>query len=363
MPLFFIVLLLSYLLGNGYIYYRSWEILALLPVWLRWVSSLLFIFGTCSIFCLLVLQDLPLSKSLAHGWYEMGTSWLVFTLYMVIFLLLTDVLHLCHIPIPHRFLLSLFITCILLGYGYYRYTHPEVNIVSLQINKIVEGKKQLRIALVSDVHLGNGTTKSRLKQYTRIINEQHPDLILLAGDLIDNNIEPVKTERMGEELSEWNASLGIYMVPGNHEYFAGIEKCKQFVCEKTPFVWMQDTTIRLANGIQIIGRDDRTNMRRQTLSSLTGSIDVTSPIILIDHQPYHLEEAEKCGIDLQVSGHTHHGQIWPLSLLTDHLFEVSHGYRQKGKSHFYVSSGLSLWGPPFRIGTTSELVIMDLYFD
>jgi predicted MPP superfamily phosphohydrolase len=86
----------------------------------------------------------------------------------------------------------------------------------------------------------------------------------------------------------------------------------------------------------------------------------TKPTFLLDHQPYHLSETEKAGIDIQFSGHTHHGQIWPITLLTDYLFEQSYGYRLWGKSHIYVSSGLSLWGPPFRIGTNSEFVLFNI---
>lgn len=125
---------------------------------------------------------------------------------------------------------------------------------------------------------------------------------------------------------------------------------------------MEDTTVILPNGIQLIGRDDLTNPRRKQLSALIESINRDKPVFLLDHQPKNLEEAVENGIDLQVSGHTHHGQIWPMNLLTDRLFEVSHGYKQKGNTHVYVSSGLSLWGPPFRIGTRSELVILDLQF-
>ena len=363
MPHFFILLLLSYLLGNGYIYYRSWELLSLLPAGMRWILSIVYICGACSIFCLFLGKNMVMPAAIAHGWYEIGTGWLAFTLYMVALLALADLLHLCHVCIPHRFVLSLFFTSILLSYGYYRYTHPDVNVLPLRIGKPVEGKKQIRVALVSDVHLGNGTTKSRLKRYTDLINEQHPDLILLAGDLIDNDITPVEANKMGEELSRWQAPLGIYMVPGNHEYFSGIRKCRRFVQEETPFVWLQDSTVSLPNGIQVVGRDDRANGKRLTLPQMMTKTDASRPIILLDHQPYHLEDAEDGGVDLQVSGHTHHGQIWPLSLLTDHLFEVSHGYKLKGKSHFYVSSGLSLWGPPFRIGTRSELVILDIQFN
>ena len=354
MPTFFILLLISYLLGNCYIYFRSWEILSQLPIGLRWVISLVYLFGSCSIFCLLAGRYISLPSAVAHGWHELGTGWLVFTLYMVMFLLLADLLRLCQLQIPYRFLLSLIITSILLGYGYYRYIHPDINVLSLRIDKPVEGKKQIKVALVSDVHLGDGTTKTRLKKYVKLINDQQPDLILLAGDLI---------EKMGEELSLWKAPLGTYMVPGNHEYISGIRKSKRFVQEETPFVWLQDSTIQLPNGIQIIGRDDKLNAKRTPLSRLIAGLDTSRPIFLLDHQPLHLEEAENSGVDLQVSGHTHHGQIWPLSLLTDHLFEVSHGYKRKGKSHFYVSSGLSLWGPPFRIGTRSELVILNIQFN
>jgi len=89
------------------------------------------------------------------------------------------------------------------------------------------------------------------------------------------------------------------------------------------------------------------------------NIDKSKPIILLDHQPFDLEKTEAAGIDLQFSGHTHHGQIWPINWVTDYIFEQSHGYRQWGNSHVYVSSGLSLWGPPFRIGTHSEMVIFN----
>ncbi len=334
MPTFFILLLISYLLGNCYIYFRSWEILSQLPIGLRWVISLVYLFGSCSIFCLLAGRYISLPSAVAHGWHELGTGWLVFTLYMVMFLLLADLLRLCQLQIPYSFLLSLIITCILLGYGYYRYIHPDINVLSLRIDKPVEGKKQIKVALVSDVHLGDGTTKARLKKYVKLINDQQPDLILLAGDLIDNNISPVEKEKMGEELSLWKAPLGTYMVPGNHEYISGIRKSKRFVQEETPFVWLQDSTIQLPNGIQIIGRDDKLNAKRTPLSRLIAGLDTSRPIFLLDHQPLHLEEAENSGVDLQVSGHTHLGQIWPLSLLTDHLFEVSHGYKRKREEPF-----------------------------
>jgi predicted MPP superfamily phosphohydrolase len=83
-------------------------------------------------------------------------------------------------------------------------------------------------------------------------------------------------------------------------------------------------------------------------------------IILLDHQPYHLEEAEQNGVDLQLSGHTHRGQIFPINLVTDRVYEKSHGYLRKGNSHIYVTSGIGLWGGKFRIGTQSEYLVMEM---
>ena len=112
--------------------------------------------------------------------------------------------------------------------------------------------------------------------------------------------------------------------------------------------------------MQIIGRDDRSNRSRHSLPTLLKQADRSKPIILLDHQPYNLTKTDSLGIDLQFSGHTHHGQIWPISWVTDRIYEQSHGYRKWSQSHIYVSSGLSLWGPPFRIGTNSDMAVFHL---
>jgi predicted MPP superfamily phosphohydrolase len=98
------------------------------------------------------------------------------------------------------------------------------------------------------------------------------------------------------------------------------------------------------------------------LQDLVAKTNPTLPLILLDHEPYHLEEAEQNGIDLQFSGHTHDGQLWPGSLLVKSIYELACGYVKKGNTHYYVSSGLGLWGPLFRIGTDSELVVFKIRF-
>jgi predicted MPP superfamily phosphohydrolase len=164
---------------------------------------------------------------------------------------------------------------------------------------------------------------------------------------------------MEEELCELKASMGIYMGMGNHEYISGAEECEEFL-RVTPVKLLRDSIVTLPCGVQIAGRDDRTNRSRKSLEKLVTECDKAKPIIVLDHQPYNLAEADKAEIDMQFSGHTHRGQVFPLNLLTDRMYEQSHGYRHWSHAHIIVSSGLALWGPPFRIGTKSELVVITL---
>jgi predicted MPP superfamily phosphohydrolase len=162
---------------------------------------------------------------------------------------------------------------------------------------------------------------------------------------------------MAEELNQLKAPMGIYLAPGNHEYISGMEACEQFL-KGTPIRLLRDSIVTLPNGLQLIGRDDRSNRRRLPIAELMKQADSTKPTLLIDHQPYEVAKKDSLGIDIQFSGHTHRGQVWPLSLLVDNMYEQSHGYRRWTNTHVYVSSGLSLWGPPFRIGTNSDMLVM-----
>ncbi|MFZ4725789.1 MAG: metallophosphoesterase, partial [Paludibacter sp.] len=112
----------------------------------------------------------------------------------------------------------------------------------------------------------------------------------------------------------------------------------------------------------IVGRDDKSNLNRKKLSEIVTGLDKKLPFILMDHQPYHLEEAEQNDIDFQISGHTHNGQFFPGNLFVKKMYELGYGYLKKGNTHYYVSSGLGLWGPQYRIGTESELVVINLKY-
>jgi len=195
-----------------------------------------------------------------------------------------------------------------------------------------------------------------------MINAQEPDLIFIIGDLIDNSIVPVKNQQMQEELSLLKARSGVYMALGNHEYISGIEDCMQFLT-LTPIHVLKDTVVALPNGIQIVGRNDRSVRSREKLNQLIRDINPDHPVIVLDHQPVEINEAVDIQSDLLICGHTHNGQVWPLNWLTNRMFEIGYGYEKRKQTHIYVTSGLSLWGPPFRIGTQSEMVVFHLSFN
>lgn len=358
MKYMFLLLPLVYLIGNGYLFWRIWQTMIGIPLWGKVVATILFWLIAVSLFIVIGLREMQLPDGLLKPMFNIGAVWMVFLLYMV---LLLCVLGIAKIFIPtmgNTLWYALVTTICLLLYGYVNYKHPRVEHINVLLEKEFEGNP-MRIVAVSDVHLGYGTGISTLRNYVKLINDQHPDLILITGDLIDNSLRPLLHEPFDEVLSTLHAPMGIYMVPGNHEYISGMEACDEFL-KRTPICLLRDSIVTLSNGIQLVGRDDRTNRRRKSLIELLHQTDNRYPVIVLDHQPYQLAKVDSLGVDIQLSGHTHHGQVWPLSLVTDYLYEQSHGYRKWKHTHIWVSSGLSLWGPPFRIGTDSDMAVIEL---
>ena len=353
----FILLFLGVLFGaNAYIFARMVQALPALPTAVKVLIGVCMAIAACGVFLSIALRSSGLPAALSRGLFQAGSVWLVFLLYMVLVLLVVDAVAWIGLRIPYRFVIALSLCLIALVAGHYRYKHPKVNVVPLSFDKECTLAKPLTIVAVSDVHLGEGTGREALTLYVDLINAQQPDVIVIAGDLVDNSVAPLYRDNMADELARLSAPHGIFMVPGNHEYISGIEAVEQFL-KDTPITLLRDSMVTLPGNIQLIGRDDKSNTFRAALDTLMACTDNTRPVIVLDHQPYGVAKADSLGVDLLFCGHTHRGQVWPLTWVTDRLFEQSHGYRRWTHSHVYVSQGLSLWGPPFRIGSDSELVV------
>lgn len=358
MKLGFLLILLLPLLGHAYVSWRIWQLLPL-PVWAKVCIMVLLFLAFASLFVsFMVAQKFPISATAAI--YETGTTWIEILLYLVLIFLVLDILRLCHI-VPSSLLRSNWwtigaITLLLTGlfiYGNINY-HNKVRVpVTLQSNKIT---KPLKVVMMSDLHLGFHNRRAEFARWVDLINKENPDMVLIAGDIIDFNAYPLLQENVAEEFKRFKAP--VYACLGNHEYISGNTQAIKFYTDAG--IHLLRDSVATIGDICIVGRDDRMNRKRKSLTNILSSVDKSKYLIVLDHQPYHLEEPAAEGVDFQLSGHTHHGQIWPISWITEAIYEVAFGPYKKGNTQFYVSSGVGIWGGKYRIGTQSEYIVANI---
>lgn len=257
--------------------------------------------------------------------------------------------------------LTLFI--LIFAFGSFNAWSPVTRIYNLEMNKKGSHLSQLRIVMASDMHFGDISGSSHLQRMVKTINDLNPDIILFPGDIIDDEPGPFIRKKMGPIMKQLEAPLGVYGVLGNHEYYGG--KVQEIVeeLERSGVRILLDEAIVIDESFVLVGRKDRTDKSRRALDSLLTDLDASNlPLFLMDHQPFHLEQAVNYGFDLMLSGHTHRGQMAPNHLITRRMYELDWGYKQKDQLHIIVSSGYGFWGPPIRIGSRSEIVVINITF-
>jgi uncharacterized protein len=261
----------------------------------------------------------------------------------------------------------LLIAVVVVLLGFVNTWFPVIKNIEIIIPKNAGKLSELNIVMVSDIHLGTITGKRYLSKVVRKINGLNPDIILIPGDIIDEDIKPVIENNAGEILKQLKAHYGVYAVTGNHEYIGGVNAAKKYLKEHN-ITLLNDEVKLIDNSFYVAGREDLsikqfTTGRRKSLKEILKDIDKSHPVILLDHQPFKLENAVENGVDLQLSGHTHNGQLFPFNFITKKVYELSYGYKQKGSAHIYVSCGVGGWGPPIRTNSRPEIVMIKLAFD
>ena len=259
-------------------------------------------------------------------------------------------------------LLTLSITFI----GHYIAVHPRLHTLDIAIAKKAGPMKELSIAMVSDLHIGTVLGPSHLKEVMSVVQSVHPDMVLLVGDIFDEDLSEEIGRKTAAILSELHAPLGAWAVTGNHEYYIGIDKVVTLL-KQAGIPYLQDSVVKIADAFYLVGRKDRTAERwgpagRKRLDELLAGVDKAYPVILMDHQPRFLEAAQQNNVDLQLSGHTHNAQLWPLNLLYKRIYEKPWGFLQKGSTYFYVSCGAGTWGPLVRTNSPAEVVRIRVKF-
>ncbi|WP_430811045.1 MULTISPECIES: metallophosphoesterase [unclassified Carboxylicivirga] len=370
--IFLITVLTIHFLVNFYIYYRGIQ-------WLETMPSLKTAFR---ITMLILVIAYPAGRFLERIWYGpaantlhwIGAFWFAGMLYFTLLIFATDIIRLSNMLFhflprtdsstyfkmkQYAGLIIVALGTLIVSGGFINAWHPRVHQLELNINKTVKGAKQVRVVAASDIHLGSIIGPRKTRKLVASINGLQPDIILLAGDVVDEDVGPVIRQNLGESLRQLKAPLGVFAATGNHEYIGGADRSVKYLEEHGIRV-LRDTTTLIKDDFYIIGREDlHANHRgkpRLSLDELMAPLDKNKPMLMLDHQPYHLNRVQEAGVDLQISGHTHHGQLWPFGYITNYLFEVSRGYKQKGNSHFIVSTGFGTWGPPVRTGNRPEIL-------
>ncbi len=378
MILFFAFVLLIYLLGNYYVFARGQQALPQ-GSGIKTIYGLVFWFLAASFVAGRLTENVsPGILSDVLVWT--GSFWLAIILYFFLAVLLIDIIRISARVLPvsmeaswifgnkaRVYIMAGIIPAVLLivAGGFINSRYPVVRNIEINIGaKVGFNKRPVNAVLLSDIHLGTIVGKRHLERIADRVMQLEPDIIFLAGDILDEDVEPVIRRDIGEALIRMKAPLGVYAVMGNHEYIGGASRAARYLKDHG-IILLRDSVVLIEDLFYLIGREDRDKKRfggeqRKPLASILEKTDQEYPVIVIDHQPYSPEEAAMAGADLQLSGHTHHGQLWPLNYITRAIYPVSHGYGRINGMHLYVSAGVGTWGPPVRIGNRPEIVHIDI---
>jgi len=375
---FFITVLAVYGLLNFYVIRRGWQAMAGARTG-RWVYLAVALF---------LVLSFPISRMTARLLPQLPTTFLSYlgsffmaaVIYAFFFVLIIDLFRLLNALFRFfpRFMTGnpqragfvamwavLGAIFLILAGGFIAAVYPRLRTLDLTVDKKAGTMDRLNVVMISDVHLSSIYRNSHLKKIVERINRLKPDLVLLPGDIVDMDVSREEEDKMTVTLGGIRAPLGVFAVTGNHEYYGGVAKNVEYLGKAGVRV-LQDEMVKIDEAFYLVGRKDLSASRfgdqRLPLDQIMQGVDRSLPVILMDHEPFHLEEAEHNGVDLQVSGHTHAGQLFPISLINKAMYEQNWGYWRRGKTQYYISCGVGTWGMPVRTAGISEIVQIKVTF-
>ncbi|HOO63803.1 MAG TPA: metallophosphoesterase [Synergistaceae bacterium] len=263
------------------------------------------------------------------------------------------------------------VTALLLLWGYRNAAFPRIATLSLEAPSPGIGigeERNYRIAFLSDIHAGKIVAKKRLNTIRELLYTASPDMVILGGDILENAPRIADAIGFPQTMESMKAPLGLYGITGNHEYYAGLDILLPYF-EKCGITMLRDEAVLVDNAFLLLGRNDRraaqfgdTRKNPEEILSALPEEYRNYPLIIANHTPTREDflQALECDALLQLSGHTHHGQLFPFNFITASLFQKSWGLFTEGNTSLYVSSGAGTWGPPIRTNSVSEIVLIRL---
>lgn len=334
-----------------------------------------------SLLAVVAFAGLPLLMMVGHGRRHLdvaarigdtalGVAWVLFT-WSVLGQVVELVLALAGVPDPLRSrLVAAGVLAVVLGLVVYGMAEalrlPRVRRRDVVLDRLGPGLDGLRVVVLADTHFGPIDRTRWSVRVAGVVAELEPDLLLHAGDLADGNV--ADRERQVRPVADLQAPLGRYSIVGNHEHFSGAAQWVEHMrgLGWQPLVNAHGIVERDGDRLVVAGIDDPTGTGRDLsggpdLRTALAGTDPALPVLLLAHQPSQVRDAIAAGVDLQISGHTHGGQIWPFHLLVRlDQKQVSGLQRHDDRTQLYVSRGTGFWGPPLRIFAPSEITVLTL---
>jgi predicted MPP superfamily phosphohydrolase len=316
-----------------------------------------------------------LSTALSHwqdnvatrAYYFFSGSWVGFLINLVMFFAVAwGVVWLAsirNIVLNNKYIgiVVIFLAAAYSAYGIWNSFNPIIKRVDVSINNLPKewiGKKVIQI---SDVHLGHIYRQGYVENLVSKINSTNPDVVVITGDLFDGTDGNLET--FVEPLRKIQAPEGVYFITGNHETYLGIDNTYKIIAQ-TDIVPLRDS-LKNINGLQFIGIDYPLRGADRDISKIIPAMpgyDPNTPSILLIHEPLQIKAAKKLGIALQLSGHTHKGQLFPFGFVTSLVYGgYDYGFKREGSFAIYTTSGLGGWGPPMRTEKRAEIVELILH--
>lgn len=379
MILFFSIFFTLYAALNYYIFIRGWQALSAFPH-LKIFYLIVFVIISLSYIAAKFLA-LHLPAFIYDFMLWIGSFWFAFMLYFFISIVILDVLRLANhfsnfFPLLieknydnaklYTFIVVIILSSILILAGFINSRNFKITTLNIELPKKQSSLNYLNAAVVSDIHLSPMDNEKFLSGIIDKVNNLNPDIILMPGDIVDDKAKILIDRNIGGSFLRLKSKYGTYVSTGNHEFISGINESIDYM-KNFKLNVLQDSTIIIDGSFTLIGRDDisKSNFskeKRKPLEDILKENDKSLPTILLDHTPVGLDEAENNGIDLQLSGHTHNGQLFPLNFITGLIYEISWGYLKKGKTQYYVSCGAGTWGPPVKLGSSAEILNLKIKF-
>lgn len=338
---------------------------------------------------------LPEDNFLRRPLFKIGAYWLGISLYLILYVALIDLLRWIYSKVFKdkyndfyaRTICTLLII-VLTGatsiYGIINAKIVRTTEYEITINKDGGNFKEMTIAMFGDPQFGYNIGEYHLKQAVDIINKNDVDIVCVVGDIFDNQYSAIKNpDKLIDLFNQIKSKYGMYAVLGNHDVEEPIlcgftfndeslenklasKEMLDFI-KKSDMVLLYDENVIINDSVNLYGRADQErpnlgNITRKESGELFKEVDVSKPIMVLDHEPREYDELEKAGVDLMMAGHTHDGQLWPTKIATDIIWENSYGLWVKNAFHAITTSGLGLFGPNMRVGTIAEVCIIHVKF-